>query len=112
MSGESKSPVDHAPGWNQDLASDSEAIVKGDQSSKKNPKQLQSETVQHIEVGSRNQYLHCPTLELTSLHRNSGETQGDCERDCYRSNNERCAWLYGHSSEGVLYDAMHSQGKG
>jgi hypothetical protein len=45
----SKSPhPTNAPGWNETLASDSEAILKADQAPSSSPAELQKETVEHI----------------------------------------------------------------
>ncbi|KAJ7578139.1 hypothetical protein C8J56DRAFT_356869 [Mycena floridula] len=43
------SPHEHAPGWNEHLASDSEASVKADRSTHASGEQLQNDTVNHLQ---------------------------------------------------------------
>lgn len=49
VKGGNKSSVEHAPGWNESLASQSEAKVKADQNPK-GPEELQSETSKVAEI--------------------------------------------------------------
>eukprot|EP00884_Botryococcus_braunii_P004274 jgi/Botrbrau1/13848/Bobra.0056s0084.2 len=49
LKGETKSTIPHAPGWNEKLASDSEAAVKAEQDNR-SIEQLQRETVDHVQT--------------------------------------------------------------
>jgi hypothetical protein len=53
--GKSQSPVKSAPGWNEKLASDSEAIVKAEREPDVSTEQMQQQTVQYLQTPSPEQ---------------------------------------------------------
>ncbi|KAI9461652.1 hypothetical protein BJY52DRAFT_190895 [Lactarius psammicola] len=47
---QTSSPIDHSPGWNENLATASEANVKADQENASSPQDLASRTVAHLKA--------------------------------------------------------------
>ncbi|KAI0715842.1 hypothetical protein C8T65DRAFT_643392 [Cerioporus squamosus] len=65
---------DHAPGWNEHLASASEAAVKADQF-KGSPKDLQSHTVKYVKDRHHSDHADTPTFKEPPPHEPGVSTQ-------------------------------------
>lgn len=68
-------PVDDAPGWNEDLASDSEAFVKADRTPGSPSAELVERTVTHVKA----RHSAEQRLEETGEHYDQNETPRDVQ---------------------------------